>query len=204
MDAITPLERWLEAAEACRPTCMNVAEFDELTARQRARLGRNTPMKTEEPAMNPADHVRLVGSIVTNLQALETHLRYFIVKSSGQEVAFPKEGDKDVTENYLTNYVSLGELIKTFNAVLSADERMFLVDESVVVVRDAFAHGRLVTKTVFPATLWKFGRSRDGRVPVEFCEVLTKDWLVKTSNRIDAERQRVLDCFTARGYQGLR
>jgi aspartyl-tRNA synthetase len=149
-------------------------------------------------------HPRLVGSIVTNLQALETHLRYFLLKASNQYVSFPMPGDKEVAENYLTTFISLGDLVNTYNAGLGAGEEKFRLDETVVRIRDAIAHGRLVTATVLPATLWKFGRAKSGRVPVEFSETLTREWLIKMSNLIDAERQKVLECFAARKYEGLR
>jgi hypothetical protein len=61
--------------------------------------------------------------------------------------------------------------------------------------------GRLLTDNEFPARLWKFGLARDGRVPVEFCEELTVEWLKEKSNWIDRQRQKVVDCFKARGYR---
>src|ERR1035437_5409041 len=88
---------------------------------------------------------QLVGAIITNLQALETHLRYFLLKAHGQVVAFPKPGDKEVAHNYLTNRKSLNVLIDEYNAGLRQGEDGFAVDRFVVGVRDAIAHGRLVT-----------------------------------------------------------
>lgn len=71
-------------------------------------------------------------------------------------------------------------------------------------IRDAFAHGRLLTSTEIPARLWKFGQAKQRKVKVEFSEELTPEWLKKTYLMIDGERQKVIDCFKARGYQGLR
>jgi hypothetical protein len=71
-------------------------------------------------------------------------------------------------------------------------------------IRDAFAHGRLLTNDELPARLWKFGSSKKKRVKIEFCEELTVEWLKTTALMIDAERQKVVDCFQARGYEGLR
>jgi hypothetical protein len=45
----------------------------------------------------------------------------------------------------LTNWVSLGKLVKRFNNSLKPDEQQFKIDSQVVIIRDAFAHGRLVT-----------------------------------------------------------
>jgi hypothetical protein len=66
------------------------------------------------------------------------------------------------------------------------------------------AHGRHLTSTVIPARLWKFGQAKQGRVKVEFNEELTPEWLKKTYLMIDGEQQKVVDCFKARGDQGLR
>jgi hypothetical protein len=79
------------------------------------------------------------------------------------------------------------------------------VDRSVVEIRDAFAHGRLLSVgDVFPATLWKFGISRDGKVPIEFREVLSTDWMKTTRDRIRIETLKIVNCFNARGYPGVK
>ena len=39
---------------------------------------------------------------------------------------------------------------------------------------------------------------------IEFCEELTAEWLKKTTLLVDQQRQKGVDCFHARGYQGLR
>jgi hypothetical protein len=150
------------------------------------------------------DHTHWVGCIVTNLQALETVLRRFLLEVHAQQVQFPKVGEAESIETYLTNWLSLDALVRYFNNDLKEAEKKFSVDETVIVMRDAFAHGRLLTDNEFPARLWKFGLARDGRVPVEFCEELTVEWLKEKSNWIDRQRQKVVDCFKARGYEGLR
>jgi hypothetical protein len=150
------------------------------------------------------DHTHGVGCIVTNLQALETVLRRFLMQVNGERMEFPKPGDSDAAETQLTGYLFLGRLVSRFNANLKDPEKGFSVDEGVVDIRDAFAHGRLVTYDEFPAWLWKFGVAKDGRVPVEFCEELTVEWLTEKSNWIDRQKQNVVDCYKARGYQGLR
>jgi hypothetical protein len=78
------------------------------------------------------------------------------------------------------------------------------VDIGVVHIRDAIAHGRLVATKELPFRLWKFGPRKNGHVEIEFSEELSPDWLKNTSATIDHEKQNVLDCFAARGYQGLR
>jgi hypothetical protein len=158
---------------------------------------REVDLKTEE-------HTQWVGAIVTNLQALETVLRYFLATLRNEVVEFPKPGDQTAKFSYLTWHTSLGKLIRTFNEALAEAEKKFEVDIGVVHIRDAIAHGRLVTTEELPFRLWKFGANRNGRVGIEFSEELTADWLKSTSDVIVREKQKVLDCFAARGYQGLR
>jgi hypothetical protein len=59
--------------------------------------------------------------------------------------------------------------------------------------------GAYLTSKELPARLWKFGSSKKKRVKIEFCEELTVEWLKGTSTMIDRERQKVVDCFHARG-----
>ena len=145
-----------------------------------------------------------MGAIVTNLQALETVLRYFLAKLRNEVVEFPNPSDQTAKFSYLTRHTSLGKLIRTFNDALADAEKKFEVDIGVVHVRDAIAHGRLVATKELPFRLWKFGANRNGRVDIEFSEELTTDWLKSTSDMIAREKQKVLDCFAARGYQGIQ
>ena len=118
----------------------------------------------------------------------------------------PKTGDLEVDENYLTNFRAFGPLIDRYNATLTVEERtQYAVNTSHVRIRDAFAHGRLLsTGDVFPATLYKFGPARNGKVPVEFSEVLTKDWMDKTRAALREDHRRVAQCFNARDFNGAR
>ena len=154
--------------------------------------------------MEATEHCQLVGAIITNLQALETHLRYFLLKAHDQPVAFPKSGDKQVAHNFPTNRKSLNALIDEYNAGLRNGEGEFSVERSLVDVRDAIAHGRLVTSDVFPATLWKFSKEKNGHVQIDFSEVLTREWLVAMRNKVDKEREKVLNLFKVRNYTGLQ
>jgi hypothetical protein len=130
--------------------------------------------------MKAEEHTKSVGAVVTNLQALETVIRYFLLKANGQAPEFPKLGAKDTSITYLTDYRSLGGLVRLYNEKLTNGEAQYTVDlEAVLKIRDAFAHGRLVTTSELPATLWKFGEPMNGRVPIEFCQVLTLDYLTR-------------------------
>jgi hypothetical protein len=151
-------------------------------------------------------HTAGVGSIVTNLQALETVLRGFLVERYDQCAAFPKMGDTTACRNYLTAYDSLGSLIDEYHELLAENEKRFSINPTVVRVRDALAHGRLIARGNDPSPpfeLWKFGKVKDGKVQVEFSQVLSEEWLKATWLLIDAERQKIIDCAKARGYKRL-
>ena len=108
-------------------------------------------------------------------------LRYFLATLRNEVVEFPNPGDETAKFSYLTRHTSLGKLIRTFNEALAEAEKKFEVDIGVVHIRDAIAHGRLVTTEELPFRLWKFGANRNGRVGIEFSEELTPDWLKNTS-----------------------
>jgi hypothetical protein len=151
------------------------------------------------------EHLVHCGTIVMNLQALETVLRYFLLRHRGEIVQFPQPGDTDASETSLTSFVSLGDLINDFNNALTDAEKKYEVDKQTVTIRDAFAHGRLLTVLRQPPyRLWKFGRGKNGRVPVEFSEELPVEWLKAKSDMIFREKEKVLACFHARGYRGLQ
>ena len=156
--------------------------------------------------MDPKAHTNGVGNIVTNLQALETVLRAFLVERYGQCAKFPKMGDETACRSYLTAYASLGDLLQDYHNDLSENEQKFAVGQTVVRIRDALAHGRLIARGSDPAPpfeLWKFGKPKDGKIAVDFAETLTEDWLKEKWLLIDAERQKVIDCGKVRGYARL-
>jgi hypothetical protein len=156
--------------------------------------------------MDSKAHTNGVGNIVTNLQALESVLRGFLVERYGQCTRFPMLGDKIACRSYLTAWISLGDLVNDYHRDLKENEKQFSIDPAVVLVRDALAHGRLIVRGANPQPpfeLWKFGRVQDGKVVVDFSETLTEDWLKAKWLLIDAERQKVLDCSKARGYKLL-
>lgn len=158
--------------------------------------------------MEDSDHTTGVGNIALNLQALESFLRGFLVEKYGQCSAFPKMGDKVACRNYLTNFVSLGDLIKDYHRCLEEHEKKYAIDESVLLLRDALAHGRLFVRGNDPKPpfeLWKFGKANsEGKMPVEFSETLTQDWLKLKWLMVEKEAQKIIECSKSRGYKRLR
>jgi hypothetical protein len=155
--------------------------------------------------MDVSTYTQLLGAIAINLQALESVLRYFSMGDKAREVELPKIGATEAPENALTKSSPLSTLVDQYNRSLKDEEQDFKVDRAVIQIRDAIAHGRLLaTEQQPPFRLWKFGRPKNGRVPVEFCQELTEVWLSSTRDMIEAQKQKVVDCFIARGYKGLR
>ena len=152
--------------------------------------------------MKVEDHTQGIGAIITNLAALETVLRYFMSRVKRENPEFPKPGDRQAKKNYLTRNIALQNLIRNYNGVLRSTESAYSVDKrGMVRVRNAFAHGRILTTTEIPARLWNFiGSDKKGYMDIEFDEEMNDDWLKRTSLKIDVEKQKVVDCFKARGY----
>jgi hypothetical protein len=137
-------------------------------------------------------HALHVGGLVGNLQSLEILIRFFLsglpsARPTGVAYgidlfAFPVGTVLD--ESDLTSYESLGELIDRFNEHASAN-KMSAVDRSLVSLRDAIAHGRV--SAVAPSDqlrLVKFGPPRNGKVKIEFNEMMTPAWLIEQKQRV--------------------
>jgi hypothetical protein len=152
--------------------------------------------------MDYNDHCLRVGYIHMNLAALESALRFVLLKANKETFTSPKPKDADAPLSQITNFASLGWLIKEYNGKLDPSEStQFALDNESARIRDALAHGRLVAPTnEFPLTLWKFGPVKSGRVPIEYNEVLTVDWLDKTWEMINQQKELVTACSKQRGY----
>ena len=149
-----------------------------------------------------------VGKIVTNLQSIEFAMRLFLSESVGPvdtslHLDRVKVGDT-VTEGHLTNYDTLGVVIRKMNARLEELGAAERVDESIVATRDGLAHGRVfTTDPSVPHRLVKFDRPKDGQVPVAMVLDLTEEWLRNEVARTGGEllkvvaigRQLGLPCF---------
>lgn len=154
-------------------------------------------------------HTRYTGYLVLNLQALETKIRAFLVCRDGGKLEFPRPGDGSADETWLTKFFYFGPLVDEFNGSLQTDEERerYTLDTTIVDIRNSFAHGRLFTDFErFPARLWRFARKRnpEGKLDVEFSQLLTPEWLLKNHNFVMKENAKVERCFKTRGYKGLR
>lgn len=138
--------------------------------------------------LNTKDHALYLGKLVANLQGLEFMLRGFLFNVEDvSEDSFPQlknlhdmnEGDT-VHLNALTNYDTLYVLIKKYNSNQIISSAGLTIEENLVDVRDALAHGRVFIRANEspPFTLLKFKKhKRDAQsVDVEFSALMTDEW----------------------------
>jgi hypothetical protein len=123
-----------------------------------------------------------VGKIILNLQALELALRLFLYDTVGPidpSFGFSKlsVGDR-VPITPLTNYDSLGTLIKKVNVQLKILRKNEQIDASLVDLRDSIAHGRTLSASPYGIPrLFKFSSQRKDFVKVQTSMDLTPKWL---------------------------
>lgn len=139
-------------------------------------------------------HAENLGKLVADLQSLEIILRAFLVEDeicSGRSSSrLPDmdnlhEGDI-VPLNAFTNYDTLGELIGKYNGHHKISSANLTIDETLVVIRDAIAHGRVSGLTPSaPLNLLKFGKPEPNKtVEVEFSATMTKEWFGEQIHRV--------------------
>lgn len=138
------------------------------------------------------EHARQLGGLVANFQSLEFALRAFLQGlPSAPPIGIPYGTDiysfpagHVLPENELTNYDSLGTLIRRFNAEMSV-QGLPEIDSNLVEVRDALAHGRVSgLREDTNLRLLKFDKPRNGRVRVTFNEELTEVWFASQKRRV--------------------
>ena len=99
-----------------------------------------------------------------------------------------------VQENYFSNYDTLGDLVKRYNNLVTFQKALELcVDETVVKLRDAFAHGRVLGKQpALPLQLYKFGKpTKSHQVRVEHVANLTESELAGYIRRLFEQIKKV-------------
>jgi len=148
--------------------------------------------------MNAAEHCTNLGQLVHNFQALETWLRFVLLKlepSQHPAVQLDFEGmalGTDLSQNEVTDFADLRTLCKRFNRHMSVKKAPEL-NVAIVDIRDALAHGRIIgTKTGYPLRLIKFSKPASGRVKLVVNEVMDHNWfalqLLRTHRAIERVR----------------
>jgi hypothetical protein len=142
-----------------------------------------------------------IGKVLSNLQALEFVIRLFLYElkktdSNLQIQSFDLQSlsaGKWVPETPLTNYDTLGQLIKKLNAELRDRGISSQVDPSVVGLRDAIAHGRVLSlRPEGPFSILKFSKPVNGKVQVTVAVEITPDWFKKQIEWSLAEVNKVI------------
>ena len=149
--------------------------------------------------MSPEEHALSLGKIVSNFHSLETLLRLALFKQSpSQDLAAHFDFDTvqvgtKLSTNEFTDYSDLRTLIVCFNRNQRNSGRRE-VDVSLVELRDAIAHGRILAKeSRYPIRLFKFSKPDryTGQVTVAFNEVLSRQWFTTQLVRTHAAIQFV-------------
>ncbi|MFC2003537.1 hypothetical protein ACFLV4_06325 [Chloroflexota bacterium] len=142
-----------------------------------------------------------LGKLISNLHSLEVSIRTFLFiknigldssKEHAQSLRNLKVG-QSVTENHFTDYDTLKTLIKIYNKEVSKFDSELIVDETIVGLRDALAHGRVFSFEPFsPMILLKFSKPNSGNTIVEFMAIMTTEWFDKQIKRVHNEFGKVL------------
>jgi hypothetical protein len=152
--------------------------------------------------MDIEEHAKRVGYLHTNLTALESSVRFFLLKVDKQTFRVPRDGDVDAPLTWMTKWISLGDLIKRYNSELTSNERdKFSITQESVSLRDAIAHGRLHSPDLkFPWTITKFGKQKSGRVLIDLNQQMTIEWLDNSYKLVGEHKRKVDACSTGRGF----
>ena len=135
-----------------------------------------------------------MGSLLTNFSSLELMIRLVLqslpnAKELGLaygEDPFSLPVGTDLVESEVTTFDSLNRLIKNFNRQAKV-LRLPEIDESIIEIRDAFAHGRLIKTTELDTEdfrLVKFSKPEGGRVRVVFSQLLSEEWFSMQRRRV--------------------
>jgi hypothetical protein len=143
-----------------------------------------------------------IGSVIMNLLALEFAMRAVLheIESS--------EHDQDLSNlgslrkgsvaplTPLTDYASLGEIIKRFNKLVKGKLPNSTIDSSVIELRDTLAHGRtFMLNPEGPFRILKFDRPvfESSKVPVASSDEISREWLKAQCNRVLGEIAKVVN-----------
>ena len=142
-----------------------------------------------------------LGRLITNLHSLETVLRDILItnteglEKSRKHAQSLKEMNvgQYVVENAFTNYDSLKTLIKKYNSITKVLGEKYLIDDRIVELRDAIAHGRTFSYGPnIPLILMKFSRPKEGRVKVEYNATMTIEWFDEQIKRVKRELDKAI------------
>ena len=132
------------------------------------------------------DHFERLGRLVANMQSLELALRVFlhndeIAKGLPQPSIIYSEmkaGDV-VKKDAFTNWDTLQKLIAKYNKDKRVIANGLTIDEKLVIIRDAIAHGRVASTgpSITTKRLLKFKHPVGDTVEVEYSALMSREWL---------------------------
>ena len=150
--------------------------------------------------MDLEEYWKLLGHLVGNLQSFEFAIRAYLYAradpphtplASGQILDSIKVGDI-VPVNAMTDYSSFGQLIDRYNRLLEKTHPELQLDRSIVLVRDAIAHGRVSTSDpTKDLVLLKFNKPSESATSVTYTQALTPGWLKVQTRRVCEEVTKI-------------
>jgi hypothetical protein len=154
--------------------------------------------------VNLEQHTLESGKLLVNFQSLEFLIRCFLCEEYKEPIEIPEPGAKRVRETHLTNFDSLGTLIDKYNALVSINHPDYVIDRSIVDIRDGLAHGRVIAKVPNPPLrIFKFNKPSNGFVNLTFDQMLDDDWFNKNRALIFQQTEKVLNCARLQGHKSI-
>lgn len=154
--------------------------------------------------MTLEEHTLNLGKLIVNLHSLEFSLRVFLCEAHKEPFLTPNIGHKSVTETHLTNYDSLGQLIKKYNDMVTTANAQFLVDKAVVELRDAIVHGRVMSQTQNPPLrIFKFNKPNGGLVDVAYDQTMDQPWYDSSRRFVYEQIKKVGDYGQQLGFKSF-
>jgi len=157
-----------------------------------------------EGLLPPAEikHAEYLGRLITNLHTLETTIRDFLLTASEGLKSSTKHAQnlrnlrigQSVPLNPFTSYDDLRTLIIKYTKFVKTTADELIVDENIVNLRDAIAHGRVFAfEPSYPLVLLKFSKPKSGQVKVEFNATMTPEWFDTNIKRAKTELSKVME-----------
>ena len=142
--------------------------------------------------MDLNEHALRLGKLLANLQSLELVIRLFLQRDKPLGVPpgtnlFAYPVGAVIPLNEITSYDGLGRLIRRYNREMNPLGKP-TIDETIVDLRDALAHGRVSSEATGPEQLRlvKFSEPKNNNVTVMFNEPLTEEWFTIQIRRVVA------------------
>ena len=131
--------------------------------------------------MDDRKRTQSLGRLVSNIQTLELLLRACLFEDeiakglSKQSINIELVKGEIVDENAFTNWDTLRDLIQKYNELPIS--KGLTIDETLVDIRDAIAHGRVFADTPLGINqLVRFQKPKKNKVEVEFSVSMTEEW----------------------------